>query len=145
MIAIPNDTIDIPSIMNAAYPASTASAVSLNKLVDATQDFTTNGVFVGMIVQNHTEPVKAIVTAIDSATTISLSANIFEAIGESYSIYTDSTTNCVFYVGVSGDVAFVTSGGDTSIMTAASVGWHPVNIKKILSTGTTATNLLAGW
>ena len=145
MVIVPSDTIDIPAIANEAYPASSATATATNKLVDSTQAFTTNGIKVGDIIQNHTTETKATVTAIDNDTTLSISTHIMKAVGDSYSIYTDVTLGCVFYVGVAGDVKYTTSGGDTVVMKAATVGWHPVNVTKVFSTGTTAESLLAGW
>tara|TARA_B110000858_G_scaffold15112_1_gene15241 strand:- start:846 stop:1319 length:474 start_codon:yes stop_codon:yes gene_type:complete len=146
MVIVPSDTIDIPAIANQAYPASSVtSASNTGKLVDSTQSFTTNGIKVGDIIQNHTTETKATVTAIDSDTVLGMSSSIFSAAGDSYSIYTDVTLGCVFYVGVAGDVKYTTSGGDTVVMKAATVGWHPVNVTKVFSTGTTAEGLLAGW
>tara|TARA_R110002153_G_scaffold238589_1_gene392951 strand:- start:192 stop:662 length:471 start_codon:yes stop_codon:yes gene_type:complete len=145
MVIVPSDTIDIPAIANEAYPASSATSAVVNKLVDSTQFFTTNGIKVGDIIQNHTTETKATVTAIDNDTTLSISADIMNAVNDSYSIYTDVTLGCVFYVGVAGDIKYTTSGGDTVVMKAATVGWHPVNVTKVFSTGTTAESLLAGW
>ena len=145
MVIVPSDTIDIPAIANQAYPASRVTSVVTNKLVDSTQLFKTNGIKVGDIIQNHTTETKATVTAIDSDTVLGMSSSIFSAAGDSYSIYTDVTLGCVFYVGVAGDVKYTTSGGDTVVMKAATVGWHPVNVTKVFSTGTTAESLLAGW
>lgn len=145
MVIVPSDTIDIPAIANEAYPASSATATATNKLVDSTQAFTTNGIKVGDIIQNHRTETKATVTAIDSDTTLSISEDIMKGVGDSYSIYTDVTLGCVFYVGVAGDIKYTTSGGDTVVMKAATVGWHPVNVTKVFSTGTTAESLLAGW
>jgi len=145
MVIVPSDTIDIPAIANEAYPASSATSAVTNKLVDSTQFFKTNGIKIGDIIQNHTTETKATVTAIDNDTTLSISTHIMKAVGDSYSIYTDVTLGCVFYVGVAGDVKYTTSGGDTVVMKAATVGWHPVNVTKVFSTGTTAESLLAGW
>ena len=145
MVIVPSDTIDIPAIANQAYPASRVTSVVTNKLVDSTQLFKTNGIKVGDIIQNHTTEAKATVTAIDNDTTLSISTHIMKAVGDSYSIYTDVTLGCVFYVGVAGDIKYTTSGGDTVVMKAATVGWHPVNVTKVFSTGTTAESLLAGW
>lgn len=49
------------------------------------------------------------------------------------------------YVGVTGDVVYYgPATGSTSLtLKAAAVGYHPINMKRILSTGTTATNILA--
>lgn len=47
------------------------------------------------------------------------------------------------YIGVTGDVAVRTAQGQTVTFKAAPVGVLPVQVDKILSTGTTATNILA--
>lgn len=47
------------------------------------------------------------------------------------------------YIGVSGDVAVVTKGGGTVTFKAAPVGILPVRVSKVMSTNTTATNILA--
>lgn len=47
------------------------------------------------------------------------------------------------YIGVSGDVAVVTRGRTTSVVfKAAPVGVLPVQVTKVLSTGTTATDIV---
>jgi hypothetical protein len=63
----------------------TTSATTANKLVDSTQNFTST-VQVGSFVKNTTDNTTASVTAIDSDTTLSLSADIM-ASGENYIIY----------------------------------------------------------
>lgn len=47
------------------------------------------------------------------------------------------------YVGVSGDLNVITRDGTTVLIKAAPVGILPIMIKKLLSTSTTATNVLA--
>ena len=61
------------------------TATTSNKLVDSSESFTTQGVRIGDRIKNITDTTYATVTAIDSATTLSVSANIF-ASGESYTI-----------------------------------------------------------
>jgi len=47
------------------------------------------------------------------------------------------------YVGVSGDIALVTAGGQTvTFKTAAQGSTIPIQAARVLSTGTTATNLI---
>jgi hypothetical protein len=47
------------------------------------------------------------------------------------------------YIGVTGDVAVVTEGRDASVVfKAVPVGILPVQVTKVLSTGTTATDIL---
>jgi hypothetical protein len=50
------------------------------------------------------------------------------------------------YVGVSGDVAVRMYGGGNNItFTGLAVGWHPIQGDKVLATGTTASDIVAGW
>lgn len=46
-------------------------------------------------------------------------------------------------VGVAGDVAVIMADGSTGTFTAAANGEHPWKVRRILTTGTTATNMLA--
>jgi len=68
-------------------PRSTGetSATTADKLVDSTADFSTDGVRVGDIVLNTTDSTTALVTAIDSGTTLSLDTDIMTS-GEGYEI-----------------------------------------------------------
>jgi hypothetical protein len=142
---VPSDTIGIPDIATKNQKDSrAATSTTANKLVDSSEDFTADGTEVGDIVHNTTDNTIATVTAIDSATTLSLSADIM-ANTESYDIYKSATDAAALYVGVSGDVTFIDAGGDTNTMVAAPVGWHPIQVKQVKSTGTTATDILAGW
>ena len=54
------------------------------------------------------------------------------------------TRGCLVYVGVSGDLAVVTSAGETVTFKAAPQGMIlPVQVTKVLATGTTATDLIS--
>ena len=144
MIVVPSDAIDIPNISTRAFDESTATASTLGKLTDTSQNFLTNGTKVGDIVQVDSTLKKAKITVIDSATVCTLSGGAVVT-GNVYSIYSEATRDAVFYVGVTGDVEYIDSGGNLNIMKAAPVGWHPVNVKRILDSNTTATDILAGW
>ena len=62
-----------------------ATATTASKLVDTSENFTTQGVRIGDRINNITDTTYATVTALDSATTLSVSADVF-ASGESYTI-----------------------------------------------------------
>ncbi len=47
------------------------------------------------------------------------------------------------YIGVAGDVAILDSEGNYSLFKAHPVGYMRVNVKRVINTGTTATNILA--
>ena len=50
------------------------------------------------------------------------------------------------YVGGAGDIALITSGGDTVTFAAVTAGSIlPVRTARVLATGTTATNIIAIW
>lgn len=50
-----------------------------------------------------------------------------------------------FYVGVSGDVAVIMADGSTVTWPALAAGVpHPIQVKRILATGTTATGIVGG-
>jgi len=50
------------------------------------------------------------------------------------------------YVGVSGDVKVTTTDGYTETMVGLAAGmWHPIQCRRIWSTGTAATSILTGW
>ena len=80
---------------NVVLVSSTVTGESANKLIDSAQDFTTNGVVVGDLVVRTDNNTKACVTAIDSATQLSISVDLFAGgppVSEPYSIYDASNT-----------------------------------------------------
>ena len=70
-------------------PKSSGSETSHtdNKLVNAGADFVTDDVKIGDVVANITDNLYASVTAVDNLTTLSLSANIFTAVGAPWAAY----------------------------------------------------------
>ena len=60
---------------------------------------------------------------------------------------TGGTNNgCVLYVGGAGNLKVLTVGGDEVTLIAVPVGtFVPVNVLRVFSTGTTATNIVALW
>lgn len=50
------------------------------------------------------------------------------------------------YVGVTGDVTVITSGGNTVTLKALSAGvFHPIQVRRVKAAGTTATNIIAAY
>ena len=99
-----SDTINIPGPI--VRETGTTNSMSDNKLVDTNGGFTGGTVHVGMVVYNMAAinttawlgPEAATITAIDSATTLSLSANIFPATGapsqtQEYQVYDANQAN----------------------------------------------------
>lgn len=143
---LPSDNVDIP-MTNISTSGSTTHTTA-SKLVDTTKNF--NGadkVSVGDIVYNSTDSLAAMVTAIDSDTVLSLNADIMSA-ADSYTIYQgNQNEGCLVYVGATGDINCVTAGGSALLFKNVAVGilggTCPVQVKKILSTSTTATLMIA--
>lgn len=73
-------------VFDPAKVSSTATGTTTNKLVDTAGNFIVNGVAVGDIIKDTTTGKFALVTAVDSATQLSVSADIFTS-GDTYVLY----------------------------------------------------------
>jgi len=138
---IPSDTINIPNV-SGPTESSTTTATTSNKLTDGAASFTNN--LVGYIVYNTTDNTVATVTAVDSGTELSLSADIM-ANGEDYTLYADDNAGCVLYVGNAAadadtfNVSVVTSSGSELTFSGLQSGsFIPVQVKQVKATGTGA-------
>jgi len=140
---IKSDTINIPNVAGPSVSGTTDGAVP-SKLVDSTASFTSN--VLGYIVYNTTTGTGvATVTSVDSATVLTLSANIIGT-GENYTLYADDNQGCVLYAGSGGNIRVLTAGGDDVIFDAVPAGsFVPVQVKRVFSNGTTPTNTIALW
>ena len=143
----PSDTINIPNpAMLAISSTTTGNGAATLKVIDALGDFINKGVKVGDIIYSLAGLISE-VTAVDSATTLSVTTGI--GTGRTYTLYAniDAPNNgCVLYVGVAGDVKVTTAGGDDVTFTGILAGsFIPVQVLKVFSTGTTATNIVALW
>ena len=143
----PSDTINIPNpAMLAISSTTTGNGAATLKVIDALGDFINTGVKVGDIIYSLGGLISE-VTAVDSATTLSVTTGI--GTGRTYTLYAniDAPNNgCVLYVGVAGDVKVTTAGGDDVTFTGILAGsFIPVQVLKVFSTGTTATNIVALW
>ena len=140
---VPSDTISIPA-GDGVQLSSQADGTIPSKLVDSTQSFTTS-VKVGYIVHNTTDGTIATVTAVDGNTQLSISADIM-ANTEDYTIYAAPETNgCVLYVGGGGDLKVKMVSGKVVKFVNMQVGFVPLHVTQVYSTGTTATNIIALW
>jgi hypothetical protein len=141
---VPSDTIDIP-VPSSKVASGAQTSATANKLTDSGATFNDGSILVGDVVHDTTGGSIATVTAIDSATVLSISADIFTAT-ENYVIYRRTTKDCVIYVGVTGDVTVETAGGDSVTLKAVPAGMIiPLNVKRVDSTNTTATDMVAMW
>lgn len=143
---VPSDTINIPQAGRSVSNGTTTSLGSgANDLIDSAATFTDGSVSVGDVVHDETNGVIDTISAIVDDNNLTLTSGTAVADAASYKIYDKTTDDCSWYVGVSGDVQVLTVGGDTILLTAVPVGWQPLQIRRVDSTNTTATNMVAGW
>jgi hypothetical protein len=144
-----NADIAFPGQVNSVSTNTTATAL---KLIDSAANFITNPVYPGDVVHNDTALTAATVVSVDSATQLTLNANIFTSTAQTYTIYSMSAqaglgnTGCFLYVGGTGNVSVITIGGDQLIFNGIPAGTTlPIQVKRLRATGTTATNVNALW
>lgn len=115
-------------------------------LLDANTDFSVLGVKAGDIVYNTTANLAATVETVLNPNALQLNAQIFNNIGESYTIYNgDNKDGAVLYVGGAGDLVIQTEAGDDVTLVGVLKGtFVPVYTRKIYS-ATTATSIVALW
>jgi len=147
---VPNDSINIPHPAGKlADGTTTGVGTTANDVVDSAATFTDGSIKVGDIVYNVTDAAIHTISAIVDDNNLTLTAG---SIGntKAYTIYSADADrigkDCVIYVGVTGDVTVETAGGDTETFTAVPAGtFIPVMVKRVNSTNTDATNMVAMW
>ena len=152
----PKDDIYIPSPRHAIIEQNLATVGSGGTtLIDSTTNFLTGGVQIGDTVMNS-NPADAAnygntttVAAIVSATELTLTVDIGIATGRKYSVYAnkpDVALIYLFFAIAPGDtMRVVDSRGVTSqvLLTGyapTNIGQFPIQVSKVLATGTTLTN-----
>jgi len=139
---IPSDTINIPNVAGPSVSGTTTGDAA-NKLVDSTASFTSN--LLGYIVYNTSDSTVATVTAVDDANTLSLSADIMDS-GEAYTLYADDNNGCVLQTGLAGTIRVLTIGGDDVTFSVVAGAFVPVQVKRVLESGTVSPNdIIALW
>jgi hypothetical protein len=148
---IPSGNTNIP--MPNVIVTSVTTATTANKLVDSTRNFSSVGtnplnIQVGDTIYNNTLISAATVTNVDSATQLTLNANIMVS-GDAYTLYSGTNTTgsvepCVLYVGTGGDLDVTTAGGDVvSFVGIASGTFLPVQVIRV--NAATAADIIALW
>jgi hypothetical protein len=141
---IPSDSINIP--FPGEVISGAATATTSDKLVNSAGLFISQGVGIGDIIYNDTDGTVCTVTAVDSETELSVSADIF-ASAETYRVFKANLNNgCALYVGGDGDLKVTTVGKTDLTFIGLTAGqFIPVQIVRVWSTGTTATNIIGLW
>ena len=141
---IPSDTVNIPNPAMLSVSSITTSNAP-GKLIDTSQDFTTNGVKVGDII--YAANAAGTVIAIDSATQLSVGLFVI-ATSVAYNIYnaSDAPNNgCVLYSGVAQDISVETVGGDLVIFKGIQAGsFIPVQVLRV-ATKASPKSIIALW
>ena len=148
LAVIPSDDTLIPSVSTLVH-SGTGNFSSANLLVDsvASTDFREIVNTPGAIVYNTGAGGSYNVSSVVPANGVQLRLNPATTAGaaDAYDVYNAATTGCVLYVGVSGNLKVQTAGGDIITFANLPVGFVPVQVVKVFSTGTTATNIIALW
>ena len=136
---------------NSPFPAvvtsGTGVAPIVNQLEDATGAFVTRNVQTGDVVLNVATNLTATVVNVIDEENLTLNANIFTGASNAYIIYSQNgKEGCVLYIGTGGNLTVFTVSGQTVLFSNVLGGtFLPVQILKVFSTGTTASNFVALW
>ena len=146
---IPSDTINIPQPYIKANRINTSFIGAT--LIDGSAQFEGMGTSIpavqpGDTVYNETTDDIATVVSVDSNTQLTLSAAIFTAAPEEYTIYqTNPEPNAfLLYVGTGGDINIETSAELSVIMkNVGDASFIPINVGRVNSSLTTASDIIA--
>ena len=147
LTVIPSDFINIPNVSDQKRSSVTTGA---SGVTDSAATFTDGSVSIGDIVYDTTNSVVAKVTAITSDTALALdngNGGVVNIAGAAnYLIFSDTNKAVVLYVGVAGNLTVeMAYTGQTLTFVAAANGYHPIQVNKVLSTGTAADSIIALW
>lgn len=143
--AYPGPVIPYPNLITNGV----ADTIMSNELNDSTAHFLDLGISPGDVVYNDGSKTSAVVLDVISEISILLSANIFTSPGESYRIFkaanrdTIGNQGATLYAPTSGNVSFVTIGGDPITIAVVAGSIIPLQVKSI--TSTSVTGLIALW
>lgn len=151
-----SDNTDIPNTgLNGVTGTTTAG--SATHLIDAgrtgtdignlaTLNFLKAGIQIGMIIVNTTDGTQTTVKQVVNGTTILVAQNIFATTAKAYAIYGGTQDGAVLYIGTTGTLKVTTVAGDDVTFTGIVSGsFFPVQVRKVWSTGTSASNIIALW
>ena len=147
LAVIPSDFINIPNVSDQKRSSATTGA---SGVTDSTATFTDGSVKIGDIVYDTTNSVVAKVTAITSDIVLALDNGNGGAVNiagtSNYLIFSDTNKAAVLYVGVAGNLTVeMAYTGQVLTFVAAANGYHPIQVNRVLSTGTAADSIIALW
>jgi hypothetical protein len=153
---IPANNINIPNpsseILRGRLATTTQAVITLTNTFTATgTTFDDGSVKVGDIIYYHGVIPEAIrITAIVSDLILTVDdgagGGVANNIAADWELFKDTNTACVLYVGGAGDLEVnMCNNGSTVLFTSALNGYHPIQVNRVLATGTAATNIIALW
>ncbi len=99
-----------------------------------------------MIAVNTTDGTQTTINRVVDGTTLGVDQNIFAVTGKDYAIYGGTQEGAVLYIGTAGNIRVTTVAGDDVTFQGINTGtFFPVNVLKVWSTSTTASNIIALW
>jgi hypothetical protein len=143
---VKSDNANIP--FTAQIAAGVNGSPSVNELEDVTGTFITSNVQTGDVVYNTTTGTSATVTRVISETNLFLNADLFPGSGDAFIIYSQNSPKegCVLYIGTGGNLRVLTSSSnDVTFYNVLGGTFLPVQVLKVFSTGTSASDLVALW
>lgn len=138
------DDVDVPNI-GIVGPTGTITAETATTVTDNTKDFNALGVKIGMILIGSRGD-KTNIIGVDGDTLTISNQLLASNPGDTYEIFGGNQNGCVLYVGVAGSVTLITAGGDEVTLQGVPAGtFIPIQTKRVMATGTTASGIIALW
>ncbi|QDP54127.1 MAG: hypothetical protein GOVbin1629_63 [Prokaryotic dsDNA virus sp.] len=148
---IPSALVMIPDPSSKVL-SGTTDLSGVKELKLSTASFLSDGIQINAIVYNTTDNTAAYVTAVDSNTTLSLSADIMDT-SEDFVIYNRPTNGCILYVGTAGDLTVQmatdkdvppASDAEVTFKNIANASFLPTQVVRVDS-ASTAADIIALW
>ncbi len=141
-----SDTEDTINLRAVVESGTCTTGTTGTTVVDSTATFETNGVKRGDLVVNTTDGVASRVLSVTNETTLEVITTGLFASTEGYEVWSETDEPAVLYVGGNGNVRVQTVGGDDVTFNGLTAGqFVPVQVKRVYTTSTSATNLVALW
>lgn len=143
---VPSDTIDIPNAPGGLFSGVIAN-ISTDTITVTGAKFLGMNLSAGMVVQSTVAaPAVATIVSVDSDTEITLSTAAVFTAADTFEIFTDANVGCVLYVGGAGDLRILTaSDSDITLVGVLAGSFIPIQVKRVFSTSTAASSIVALW
>lgn len=155
LAVIPSNKIDIPNPDTEVLTGIADFSVA-GVLTDVGTTFLTDGILTNAIVYNTTAQKAYRVTAITDDLNLLITPLDAGGATDNYVIYNEATAGCILFAGVAGDIAIEPVGRVHPTIDASSPfytlfkgiaagSFLPIQVLRVPSTNTTATDIIALW